>query len=69
MKGGGGGGGKSAKDIDLRDKQFHMAVQRQRLLTLVYGEMETIRMVRALSYSSSRSLSPPIALSSCPTAS
>jgi hypothetical protein len=35
---------KNNKDID-RDAQ--MALSRQRLLTLVFGEMETIRMVRS----------------------
>lgn len=43
--GGGGGGGKNNKDVDMRDKQAQMAIARQRLLTLAYGDMETIRMV------------------------
>lgn len=30
----------------MRDKQAQMALARQRLLTLAYGDMETIRMVR-----------------------
>jgi hypothetical protein len=33
----------------MRDKQAQMALARQRLLTLAYGEMETIRMVRPVS--------------------
>lgn len=32
----------------MRDKQAQMALARQRLLTLAYGEMETIRMVRRI---------------------
>jgi hypothetical protein len=46
FKGGGGGGGKNSKEVDMRDKQAQMAIARQRLLTLAYGDMETIRMVR-----------------------
>jgi hypothetical protein len=42
--GGGGGGGKNNKD-DMREQQAQMAIARQRLLTLAYGDMETIRMV------------------------
>ena len=33
----------------MRDKQAQMALARQRLLTLAYGDMETIRMVRIYS--------------------
>ncbi|TFY78344.1 hypothetical protein EWM64_g5668 [Hericium alpestre] len=45
--GGGGGGGKSHKDkeADFRSQQSNMALSRQRLLTLVYGDMETVRML------------------------
>ena len=41
-----GGGGKNMKESDLRQQQQPMALSRQRLLTLVYGDMETVRMVR-----------------------
>ena len=37
------------KETDMRDKQAQMALARQRLLTLAYGDMETIRMVRIYS--------------------
>lgn len=33
------------KETDMRDKQAQMALARQRLLTLAYGDMETIRML------------------------
>ena len=36
------------KDVDMRDRQAQMALARQRLLTLVFGDMETIRMVSLL---------------------
>ena len=37
------------KDADMRDRQAaQMALARQRLLTLVFGDMETIRMVSVL---------------------
>jgi hypothetical protein len=42
------GGGKNAKEVDMRQQQQpqpQMALSRQRLLTLVYGDMETVRMV------------------------
>ncbi|EPQ58016.1 hypothetical protein GLOTRDRAFT_56560 [Gloeophyllum trabeum ATCC 11539] len=42
---GGGGGPKSNKDVDLRERQQHMALARQRLLTLSFGDMETVRML------------------------
>jgi hypothetical protein len=54
FKGGSGGGGKNIKD-DMREQQAQMAIARQRLLTLAYGDMETIRMV---SYSSCQSVYP-----------
>jgi hypothetical protein len=38
-------GGKNKQDLDLREKQAQMALSRQRLLTLAFGDMETIRMV------------------------
>ena len=38
-----------AKDVALNHPDPHMAVARTRLLTLVYGDMETIRMVRLTS--------------------
>lgn len=34
------------KETDMRQQQQQMALSRQRLLTLVYGDMETVRMVR-----------------------
>lgn len=40
---------KSDKDSDYREKQSHMALARQRLLTLAYGDMETVRVVSVLS--------------------
>ena len=44
-----GGGGKNVKDAEMRQQQHQqqqqMALSRQRLLTLVYDEMETVRMV------------------------
>ncbi|KAI0950647.1 hypothetical protein AcV7_009045 [Taiwanofungus camphoratus] len=36
---------KSQKDVELPNKQAHMALTRQRLLTLAFNDMETIRMV------------------------
>lgn len=36
------------KEPDLREKQAQMALTRTRLLTLAFGEMETIRTVRPL---------------------
>jgi hypothetical protein len=40
------GGGKNLKEADIRQQQQQqMALSRQRLLTLVYGDMETVRMV------------------------
>ena len=40
------GGGKNIKESDIRQhQQQQMALSRQRLLTLVYGDMETVRMV------------------------
>ncbi|KAF5381086.1 hypothetical protein D9615_003990 [Tricholomella constricta] len=33
------------KDVDMRDRQAQMALARQRLLTLAFGDMETIRML------------------------
>lgn len=46
------GGGKS-KDAEVREKhaQQQQALARQRLLTLAFDDMETIRMVRNLSCS------------------
>lgn len=38
-------GKKQDKDTDYREKQAQMALARQRLLTLAYGDMETVRMV------------------------
>ncbi|KDQ60938.1 hypothetical protein JAAARDRAFT_31933 [Jaapia argillacea MUCL 33604] len=43
--GGGGGGGKGSKEQEFRDRQAQMALARQRLLTLSFGEMETVRML------------------------
>ena len=44
-----GGGGKNLKEAEMRQQQqqqqHQMALSRQRLLTLVYDEMETVRMV------------------------
>nr|GAT53192.1 predicted protein [Mycena chlorophos] len=37
---------KPQKKDEMRDKQSQMALARQRLLTLAYGDMETIRVVR-----------------------
>lgn len=37
--------GKSNKEAEFRERQAQMALSRQRLLTLAYGDMETIRMV------------------------
>ncbi|KAH0827161.1 hypothetical protein J3R83DRAFT_4852 [Lanmaoa asiatica] len=34
---------KSDKDSEYRERQSHMALARQRLLTLAYGDMETVR--------------------------
>jgi hypothetical protein len=40
------GGGRNSKEADMRQQQQpQMALSRQRLLTLVYGDMETVRMV------------------------
>ena len=39
---------KSDKDTDYRGGQSHMALARQRLLTLAYGDMETVRVVSLL---------------------
>ena len=40
------GGGKNIKESEIRQhQQQQMALSRQRLLTLVYGDMETVRMV------------------------
>ncbi|KAH7889215.1 hypothetical protein F5I97DRAFT_1827122 [Phlebopus sp. FC_14] len=36
---------KSDKESDYREKQAQMALARQRLLTLAYGDMETVRML------------------------
>ena len=36
---------KSDKDSEYREKHSHMALARQRLLTLAYGDMETVRVV------------------------
>jgi hypothetical protein len=33
------------KEPDLRQQQAQMAIQRQRLLTLCFGDMETVRLV------------------------
>lgn len=33
------------KEPDLRQQQAQMAIARQRLLTLCYGDMETVRLV------------------------
>jgi hypothetical protein len=41
--------GKNNKDAELRDRQAQMALSRQRLLTLAFDDMETIRMVRSTS--------------------
>lgn len=38
-------GKKQDKDTDYREKQAQMALARQRLLTLAYGDMETVRML------------------------
>lgn len=38
-------GKKSDKESEYRDKQAQMALARQRLLTLAYGDMETVRML------------------------
>jgi hypothetical protein len=35
----------NTKEVDFRDRQAQMAIARQRLLTLAYGDMETIRML------------------------
>jgi hypothetical protein len=43
-----GSGGKSNRDADMRGQPPQMSLSRQRLLTLVYGDMETVRMVRII---------------------
>ncbi|TFY72650.1 hypothetical protein EVG20_g325 [Dentipellis fragilis] len=45
LKGPGGGKSQKDKESDLRHQQANMALSRQRLLTLVYGDMETVRML------------------------
>ncbi|KIM87141.1 hypothetical protein PILCRDRAFT_299674 [Piloderma croceum F 1598] len=37
--------GKSNKEAEFRERQAQMALSRQRLLTMAYGDMETIRML------------------------